>query len=249
MIHKNTFFRLFWYLLFIVMVALSCEKDDDPSVLDEEEVIESIQKEEILFIGNSHTYFNEGVYTHLKRFVTHADLNVELTTFDSARGGFTLQDHLADAGTLARINERSWDAIVLQENTFVAAQELQETFDAMNELASMVKPRGAKVYLFMTWPYKDQPEMLAPLKRVYAKGILETGGILIPVGEDWMTIQSNDEVPLDLYAPDGFHPSLQGTYYAAAKFYQVMYGQSPSENPYEGTLDPEVSSYLKKQAD
>ena len=248
MIYKTTFFRSFYFLLVIVMVAVSCNKKEDESKPEQEEVVEGIQKEEILFIGNSHTYFNEGVYTHLKRFVDHADLELELTTFDTARGGFTLQDHLTDAATLERINERSWDALVLQENTFVAAQELQETLDAMSALASKVRPRGTKIYLFMTWPYEDQPEMLAPLRRIYNKGVLETGGILIPVGEDWMSIHSNEEVPVDLYAPDGYHPSLQGTYYAAAKFFKVIYGKPPSDNPYEGTLGPEVSLFLKTQA-
>jgi len=219
---------------------LNLQKENDPEV--------TADKEAILFIGNSHTYFNEGVSTHLGRFVENANLDLELLAVDAARGGFTLQDHLADSRTIDKINERSWDKIVLQENTFIAAQELPETLSAMNEFAEMVKQKGTEIYLFMTWPYKDQPEMLGPIERINKQAALETGATLVPVGEDWMAIDMNTEVQVSLYDSDGVHPSLQGTFYAAAKFFRVIYGKPPSDNPYQGGLGPELSDYLKTQA-
>jgi hypothetical protein len=170
-------------------------------------------------------------------------------TQEFARGGYTLQDHLADQGTLDKINERLWDVVVLQENTFVAEQVLPETIDAMIALSEMVIPKGTRVFLFMTWPYENEENMLSGIRETYQNGTRAASATLVPVGLEWQQINENEEVPVNLYNPDGVHPSLEGTFYATAMFYKAIYGFSPSDNPYNAGLSDEMANYLKTKAD
>ncbi|MFS4491559.1 DUF4886 domain-containing protein [Maribacter sp. 2308TA10-17] len=247
---KYFFLGNFKLVLLLSFILLSCsQKNDNSKLSNEEENTVSLDKEEILFIGNSHTYYNEGIATHLKRFRENDNLNIELIIQDAAFGGFTLQDHLENQTTLNKLNERSWDAIILQENTSIAADELPSTQVAMASFAEMVKQKGTKIFLFMTWPYRDNPDMLTSIRQTYENGRLETGGILVPVGEDWLSIQQNTEVDINLYDQDGVHPSLEGSFYTAAMFYKAIYKKSPSDNSYQAGLGNEVSNYLKTRAD
>jgi hypothetical protein len=63
-----------------------------------------------------------------------------------------------------------WDVVVLQENTFVAEQVLPETIDAIIALSEMVITKGAKVFLFMTWPYENEGNMLSEIRETYQNG-------------------------------------------------------------------------------
>jgi len=166
-----------------------------------------------------------------------------------AKGGYSLQDHLADPTTLAKIEERTWHSIVLQENTSVAAQMLPETIEAMERIATMVKQKGTKMYLFMTWPYRDEPDMLVAIRKTYESGKLATGATLVSVGQEWQSIDQNQEVVLSMYDADGVHPSLAGSFYTAAMFFKAIYGKSPADNSYTAGLSIEVANYLKAKVD
>lgn len=139
--------------------------------------------------------------------------------------------------------------MILQENSAVAAEELEETIEAMVALNAMTSRKGTIVFLFMTWPYEDRPEMLAALKRTYVKSAAAIGATIVPIGEDWPFINFENPHDINLCFEDGVHPSLEGTYYATAKFYKAIYNKSPSSNAYQGGLPPIIASYLKEQAD
>jgi hypothetical protein len=53
---------------------------------------------------------------------------------------------------------------------------------------------------------------------------------------------------VDLFAPDGFHPSRQGTYLAACVFYAVLRGASPVGNAYTAGIDKELAQELQQTA-
>jgi len=244
-----TFLVRFKGILILFFLLIACSQDsNDTQLPNEAEDVFALGKEEILFIGNSHTFYNQGIYSHLGKFRDNDNLDFKPLIQEAARGGYTLEDHLGDQITLDKINERSWDVIILQENTFIAEQALPSSIEAMKSFAELVKQKGTKVYLFMTWPYKDQREMLAGIQQTYQKGALETGAEIVPVGTEWQSIDENEQVEVNLYDSDGVHPSLEGTFYAAAMFYQAIYGETPSDNIYTGGLETDIATFLKTAA-
>lgn len=235
-------------ILSIVFIAACSGQGDTGKLPKEDEINVSSGKEEILFIGNSHTYYNQGLATHLSKFRANDNLEFEPLIQEMAQGGFSLQDHLGNATTIAKVKERDWDFIILQENTSVAAQTLPETREAMIALADMVAQNDTKILLFMTWPYKENPEMLFGIKDTYEAGASAIKATIVPIGEQWLSIDANEDVEVNLYDSDGVHPSLEGTFFAAAKFYKTIYGKPPSDNPYQAALGDEVADYLKTKA-
>lgn len=247
---NNKFLGYLKLTMLFCFLLISCSKSQETNNTQyEEEDAIVLGKENVLFIGNSHTYFNQGIPSHLAKF--RANDNLEFTPIiqEFARGGYTLQDHLSDQGTLDKIKERSWDVLVLQENTFIAEQVLPETIEAMVALSEMVIPKGTKVFLFVTWSYENEDHMLSGIRETYQNGSRATGGKLVPVGVEWQQINQNEEVSVNLYNPDGVHPSLEGTFYATAMFYKAIYGLPPSNNTYNAGLSDEVANYLKTKAD
>ena len=82
-------------------------------------------------------------------------------------------------------------------------------------------------------------------------------GILLPVGEAWRVAWKKDPRPA-LYGPDGFHPSVAGSYLAAAVMFQRLTGRDPrglparlelrSRRQRDLTLDPELAARLQEAA-
>ena len=200
----NYFSRIVLLLYIVLLTSCSTQKNSD-KLPKEDEVVVSSGKEEVLFIGNSHTYYNQGISTHLLKFRENDNIGFEPLIQEAAQGGFSLQDHLGNPGTIAKVKERAWDFIILQENTSVAAQTLSSTTDAMIEFANMVAQNDTKIFLFMTWPYKEDPDMLAGIKDTYKAGASAVNGTIVPIGEQWLTIDSNEEVEVNLYDSDGVH--------------------------------------------
>ena len=51
-----------------------------------------------------------------------------------------------------------------------------------------------------------------------------------PAGEAWRIARARDS-RVELYGPDGFHPTPEGTYLAALVLYGTLYAQSPVGSP------------------
>jgi hypothetical protein len=110
-----------------------------------------------------------------------------------------------------------------------------------------VKARGSVPIFFMSWAYKDKPEMTIPLADAYTVAGNENGVLVIPVGLAFAkSIASKPEV--ELYAPDKRHPSVAGTYLSAATTYATLFNQSPVGLKYNAGLSPEVASHLQQVA-
>ncbi len=235
-------------LLMVGFGGNSCSKEPStsPAVDSGEPPVSSVQ--EILFIGNSHTYYNSGVFFHLAQFRKNDGSSMAPFIKESTFSGYSLQEHLSNAGTLAKLEERSWEAVVLQENTLVAATNGEATIAAIKDFQELLSKTGTKLYLFMTWPYKEEPQMYNAIKSTYEDAAGLTRATVVPVGTVWKSIQEDQAITVDLYDADGVHPNIMGTYLASALFYAAIYGKSPSGNTYTAGLEEETANYLKQKA-
>jgi hypothetical protein len=191
----------------------------------------------VLFIGNSYTYAND-LPGRVRALA--ASSGVGTVDVDSVvAGGATLQDHVNGVTALDRIAEGGWTHVVLQ------GQSLEPLFApgpfeaAAKVLADDAKAIGAVPVFYETWaraagdPLYDDPSsggtpaaMQAVLRAEYQKVASDAGGVFAPAGDAWE--QALAEHPsIQLFAPDGSHPSVAGTYLVGCVFHAKLTGHSP----------------------
>jgi hypothetical protein len=211
-------------------------------------VIAVYEPKHVLFIGNSFSLYNNGIYTHLREFARAADPEgAKSQTFRLlAISAASLKDHAG--GMPAILAQRKWDMVVLQGNSSEPLTEEKARAEVFREFARRfdreIRASGARTAFFMTWAYQDKPAMTTPLAEGYEAIGNELQALVVPVGLAFAR-SIKDRPALVLHVKDKQHPTLAGTYLAAATFYAALYGKSPAGSPYTAELDPEVAKYLQ----
>jgi hypothetical protein len=210
----------------------------------------------ILFIGNSYTHTHNlpGMFANLSESGGHP---VDVAAV--AKSGWTLQDHLKAVRTKKMIAARNWDFVILQEQSVipsVRSERNQRMYPAARSLKRRIERRGAAPVFFMTWGRRDGlPEvgcqdfltMQMQLYYGYLSIARELGAMVAPVGFAWEEALARDP-RLDLWDPDGTHPSCKGTYLAACVFYTVLYHQSSEGVSYTAGLSERAARALQRVA-
>ncbi len=203
----------------------------------------------ILFTGNSLTFYNNAIYTHLRKLLVAEDPSLRQRIFLKSMtiSGAKLSDHAS--GLVQVLNSRSWDVVVLQGQSREAIDpDMKDGFENIVRLyAKDIRSKGAEPVLFMTWAYSDKPAMTA--QQAHAFNLLgkKLGIMVIPVGLAFeRALQMNPEAVL--HNEDRIHPSLEGTYLAAAVFYAALYRKSPLELDYDAGLDKNTARLLRQAA-
>jgi len=238
-----------WSVALLLLVA--CEPvapELSGAALEDPTVMATEVPEFVLFIGNSFTYYNEGVDFHLERLAEATAPPLPLTVESRTTPSQNLMGHYEDSTTHAALAKRPWDIVVLQGSSFepVYQRTRPEFFAYADLLDREVRAVGARTAFFMTWAYRNEPEMTARLYGAYASKADELGAMLVPVGIAWERALQRDP-SLSLYS-DKKHPSLQGTYLAACVFYASLFARSPEGLSYRAGLDPDEAALLQRIA-
>jgi hypothetical protein len=174
-----------------------------------------------LFVGNSLTDANElPLIVEALAGAGGHPLAVESITY----GGVSLEDHWA-RGTQNQITAGSWRFVVLQQgpsalpDSRVNLREWTRRFDAV------IRQAGGLTALYMVWPESSRREAFPDVSASYRLAAQDVGGILLPAGDAWLEAWRRDP-SLPLYGPDGFHPSVTGSYLAALTIYGGLTGKS-----------------------
>jgi hypothetical protein len=207
---------------------------------------------EILFIGNSYTFLNElpQVFADL---AASGGRQVEVST--SAKAGYSLGDHLQDQETTGLIKSQRWDYIILQEKSSSPIQDVQAMEMGIRQLEELAAEQGANTILFMPWGYEagfpqagldDYQEMQLKISDSYLIIGRDLDIPVVPVGLAWQSaIENNPD--LDLWSPDGTHPTKLGTYLAASTFYAFFFDESPAGLPVPAGINAESETLRKLQ--
>lgn len=231
-------------LLLFALVAAPANGAEEPRPLLETETPHSI-----LFTGNSFTFYNNAVYTHMRKLLMAEDQASRERIFLKSMtiSGAVLGDHRG--GMQQMLNSREWDVIVLQGHSREAIDpELMPNFHAtLDQFSAVIDLHGARPVLFMTWAYSDRPEMITELEPAFAKLGKDMNIPVAPVGSAFAEAQRR--IPgVVLHDEDRIHPSLAGTYLAAAVFYSTLYGKSPATLDYDAGLGEELAGQLRRIA-
>lgn len=181
----------------------------------------------ILFIGNSLTYTNQlPLIVQALADSAGASLQVESVT----RGGASLEDLWTEGTALRAIERGSWTVVVMQQGPSALPESRVDLRTWTARFAERIAQVGARPALYMVWPAADRAVDFDRVSESYALAAGDVDGMLFPAGEVWRATWRRDPAA-PLYGPDGFHPTVAGSYAAALAIYGVLYGPSAQPLP------------------
>jgi hypothetical protein len=239
--------------LVICALAIGMPK---PAYSGESEAVWDIpEPASVLFIGNSLTYYNNSLHNHLRKMVVwNRRVDTSRVFFRSMTiSGGKLSDHLSAAKPMIsdyRHKRKSgpWDLVVLQgySNEAIDPRGVENFQKSAQGLSALIRQSGSKPAFFMTWAYRDSPDMAKPLVDAYTKLGKQLDALVIPVGLAFEYARRTNP-DMSLYQ-DNKHPSLLGTYLAACVFYTTLYGEAPFGSVYAAGLTNEEAAFAQVTA-
>jgi hypothetical protein len=221
--------------------------------------------EAILWVGNSFFYYNNSMHNHFGRLVAAAGPGSRVRSTSVTISGSGLDWHdmesLLRADGLGRYsfvgdNEirfnkpgRQYDAAIMMDCSQCPVHpQLQGVFhDTVKRHSQALAKAGIRPVLFMSWAYKDKPEMTAALAEQYTLAGNANDALVIPAGLAFAKAVAR-RADLELYETDKRHPSLAGTYLAACTVYAALYGKTPQGLAYTAGLPAETAALLQTAA-
>jgi hypothetical protein len=217
---------------------------------------------QVLFIGNSFTYFNDMPYTFLSMAKT-VDPDARVDTI--AYGGYTLSqyaDETTEVGKLviSKIVSYEWDYIVLQEQSLLPCKDPDKFIESVQKLCAIASQTNAKVVLYQTWAYGDGSDKLAStgmsysemaekLSEAYSRAAETSGATVAPVGKMFSYIASTDHITELLNSDDCYHPSTSGSYLAACVIFRTITGKTTIGLPCPSNVSLYNLSVVQKLSD
>ena len=273
---RRSIILLLTFLLMLTFVACSQEETDDSSIVavSDEATKESTTSEEesmtepekktynILFIGNSYTYYSdmpEKIFDPIAK-----SANVDFKVSSLTRGGWYLIDTANPEDELgklvdAALKNNKYDYVVLQEQSTCPAQFPGKFYDGVRKLVEKIRENGATPILYSTWGRKTGSATLPNLGWTHESMTWKIGAAyeaianeldieVAHVGFAFHDVYTNNPNLTDIYADDLTHPSYSGSYLAALTIFTKITGIDPSEVTYNGSLSGNITSVLKEAA-
>jgi hypothetical protein len=177
----------------------------------------------ILFIGNSHTYMN-----NVPALVQATYASVGLTCYTAmvAKGGYGLMDHWAEREAREEIARGGWTHVVLQQGTSARADSRRNLREYVGRFAPLIEAAGARAAIYSVWPMRSDPQDFERATESCRLAANDVGALLCPAGAAWRIALQGEPRP-DLYANDGLHATVYGSYLAALVIFAVLAGRSP----------------------
>jgi len=122
----------------------------------------------------------------------------------------------------ASVRHRDHDGLQPVSDPSAAAGAFHDT---VRKFAQSLARNDIKPVLFMSWAYKDRPEMTAQLAEQYTIAGNANDALVIPAGIAFAKAIAK-RPDIELYQSDKRHPTLAGTYLAACTVYATLYRKS-----------------------
>lgn len=221
----------------------------------------------LLYVGNSFFYYNNSLHGHVNKLLSAA-------LPKPARDGYRSSSVTISGGHLrwhdvgAYLDSGIGDSDV-NENNELVSNPAKEGFDAVLMMdcsrcpydvatrpvfheqvrakSAVVRSKGARPLLFMSWAYSDMPEMIDTVAREYVRAGQENRLQVVPAGLAFKSsLERRPEIALHI--ADRRHPTLAGTYLAACVVLASVYGIDPVRNSYVAGLNRADAEFLQDVA-
>ena len=217
--------------------------------------------ERVLYIGNSYLYYNDSLHNHVRRMLEESygrefdTGNYKSVTISGSRMSHHNIDHSLDHKSLGA--EKPFELVILQggsgetnsiEERNIFAQEV-------NVMVDKIHNKGAEAALYMIHAYVEphedtSPDMIKNIKKMYIDTANNNNILVIPVGIAFENAYiEKPKIKLHKHY-DGTHPSILGTYLAAAVVFSSITQKSPKNikyNYYDAIGDLDIE-FLQKIA-
>jgi len=200
----------------------------------------------ILFLGNSYTYYNN--LPGLVEGMARRPVDVVSVT----RGGATLEGLYIGVNALEVLRSSRWDLVVIQEHSALGRSQFNGDV-VVNDPAAFfawariwdaeIRAQGARTVFLNTWARKGRGAQQAHLDWAYATIARELGAGLIPAGAAFQGVSG-----IELFQPDGTHPSAAGSYLAACAAVEILTAGGCADAPAFAGLSPEMATSLQQAA-
>src|SRR5580698_8727714 len=219
----------------------------------------------IIYIGNSFFYFNNGMDGHVSRLNASAEEAKKLRSTEVTIRGSSLQWHDVESyfrpnavgafsfdpenNIIPNKTDKLFEVAVMMDCSQCPIHPvLKSQFtEYAKKDSAIVRKHGAKPVLFMSWAYANKPEMTAGLAEAYTVAGNDNDALVIPAGLAFARIVK-EHPEINLYIADKRHPTLAGSYLAAATSYAAMFKQSPVGLAYTAGLDGPTAKALQEAA-
>ena len=219
----------------------------------------------IMLIGNSFFYYNNSLHNHLgdlydadpdldtprRRSITinGSSLSwhdVESYLSNEEIGSFTID---SDTNTYEPYEKQDIDVVIMMDCSLCPINDKRKEgfHEYVKKHSETIRSKGIEPVLFMTWPYKNKPEMQHKLEKEFFKAAELNNIRMIPAGQAFLYINQNFP-NINLYTEDLRHPSKEGTYLATLMVFTFLSNKSPIGNTYIIDLEPDVAEILQKVA-
>lgn len=174
----------------------------------------------ILFIGNSHTTYND-LAGMVRNLLINGRQVEKVTT--KVMAGTNLNEIAKNPAVSEEIKSGKWNTVVIQAALVSSSHKYKYKQDGGIALAKLAKQSKANTFLFAEWPRKGIDESMFVMQ-VYGEIGRLTNVPVIPVPYVFkQAIQADPK--LDLWHQDGNHASPLGSYLAAATIYYWLSDQ------------------------
>ena len=217
--------------------------------------------ERVLYIGNSYLYYNDSLHNHVRRMLEESygrefdTGNYKSVTISGSRTSHHNIDYPLNHNNLGA--EKPFELVILQggsgetnskEERKIFAQEVEIMVDKIHN-------KGAEAALYMIHAYVEphedtSPNMIKNIKKMYIETANKNNILVIPVGIAFENAyKEKPDIKLHKHY-DGTHPSLLGTYLAAAVVFSSITHISPKNiqyNYFDAISDSDIE-FLQKIA-
>jgi hypothetical protein len=219
----------------------------------------------VVYIGNSFFYFNNGINSHVNPLIAagmpgYKFRSTMITISGSGADWHDVESYFRpnavgnysfDASNNVVFNklDKLFDAAVMMDCSQCPLHpQLKGIFtEYARKNSEIARSHGTRPVFFMSWAYKDKPEMTAQLAEAYTKAGKDNNAQVIPAGLAFARSVAL-RPDLELYIADKRHPTLAGSYLAACTTYASLFRKSPVGLAYTAGLDPAIARHLQTVA-
>ncbi len=232
----------------------SSKEPTSSSVSSEEEPVHK----EVLFVGNSFTYFNDcdQVVQSIGR-----DLGLDISCSAVTEGAQHLIDTASSSDPVGkRLDEalkKKYTHIVLQEHSTTPVTNYGNFLSGVKQILTKIEATQdkPKVYLYATWSYESFansrnlsiPESELLLRNAYHDVAAATNTMVSDVGKAFSYVYSNYP-SINLYHTDSKHPCFTGTYLSASVQAATMFGLDVRKTTFLGSGAEQGNGTKTKQS-
>ena len=191
----------------------------------------------ILFIGNSLTYYNDLplIVEALADSVPGLSPQQRLAATIAAYPDYALFDHWNDGTAVRALERNQWNTVVLQQGSSALDESRVLLREWTKKFDEKVRAAGGRTAMYAVWPNASRQFDFDRVNESYTLAATDVNGTLFPVGEAWRAAWRRD-ANMVLYASDGLHPSVRGSYVGALVIASMLLDRSPIGMPMRLTL-------------